>query len=76
MTIFIYFWLKVLLGDNGYRQLKNLSNFSIYFQDKGTCALHMASSAGQAMQVELLLVYGADPGAYDANGKTPTDHAK
>ena len=36
----------------------------------------MASSAGQAMQVELLLVYGADPGAYDANGKTPTDHAK
>ncbi len=50
--------------------------FICYFQEKGNCPLHVAASAGQAAQVELLLVYGSDPGAYDSNGKTPMDHAR
>lgn len=45
-------------------------------QEKGTSPLHVAAGAGQASQVELLLVYGADPGAMDSFGKTPIDHAK
>ena len=36
----------------------------------------MAAQAGQALQIELLVVYGADPGAFDANGKTPVDYAR
>ncbi|ELU00134.1 hypothetical protein CAPTEDRAFT_168917 [Capitella teleta] len=48
-----------------------------YFHpEKGSCALHVAASAGQCSQVELLVVYGADPGALDANGKTPIELAK
>lgn len=45
-------------------------------QEKGTCPLHVAAGAGQASQVELLLVYGADPGGLDTAGKTPIDHAR
>ena len=45
-------------------------------QEKGTCPLHIAANAGQASQVELLLVYGADPGFLDLLGKSPSDHAK
>ena len=36
----------------------------------------MASQVGQPSQVELLLVYGADPGAFDAGGRTPAEHAR
>lgn len=35
----------------------------------------MAAGAGQASQVELLLIYGADPGGLDSFAKTPADHA-
>lgn len=45
-------------------------------QEKGTCPLHVAAGAGQASQVELLLVYGADPGSLDTQHKTPIDHAR
>ena len=45
-------------------------------QEKGTSPLHVAAGAGQASQVELLLVYGADPGILDSSGKTPIDYAK
>lgn len=44
-------------------------------QEKGTCPLNVAAGAGQASQVELLLIYGADPGGLDSFGKTPADHA-
>ena len=37
--------------------------------------LHVAAQSGQALQIELLLIYGADPAAYDSNGKTPAEHA-
>lgn len=45
-------------------------------QEKGNTPLHVAAKAGQVSQVELLTVYGADPGAPDSNGKTPIDYAR
>ncbi|XP_045475024.1 ARF GTPase-activating protein Git-like [Harmonia axyridis] len=48
-----------------------------YFHDeKGTTALHVAVKGEQYLQIELLLVYGADPTCLDAHGKTPIDYAK
>lgn len=48
-----------------------------YFHpEKGTKPVHMAAKTGQMSQVELLTVYGADPGAYDWEGKTPADYAR
>lgn len=45
-------------------------------QEKGTTPLHVAAKAGQILQAELLVVYGADPGAPDVNGRTPIDYAR
>ena len=45
-------------------------------QEKGTTPLHVAAKAGQVLQAELLVVYGADPGAPDINGRTPMDYAR
>jgi hypothetical protein len=36
----------------------------------------MAAKAGQISQIELLLVYGANPLVVDVKGKTPIDYAK
>ncbi|KAL3856782.1 hypothetical protein ACJMK2_011499 [Sinanodonta woodiana] len=47
-----------------------------YHPDKGTCPLHVAASSAQILQIELLVIYGADPGAVDAYGKTPIDYAR
>jgi G protein-coupled receptor kinase interactor 2 len=47
-----------------------------FLQEKGNSALHIATQASQPSQVELLLVYGADPGAFDAHGRTPADVAR
>lgn len=44
--------------------------------EKGSTALHVAARGGQACQVELLLVYGADPTVHDALGHTPADAAR
>ena len=49
---------------------------SIILQEKGTTALHVAAGSGQASQIELLLIYGSDPGALDSFGKSPVDHAR
>jgi ankyrin repeat protein len=49
---------------------------NFFHPEKGTFPLHVAAGAGQASQVELLLVYGADPGSLDSFGKTPADHAR
>ncbi|XP_069471374.1 ARF GTPase-activating protein GIT1 isoform X9 [Ambystoma mexicanum] len=51
-----------------------LANF--FHPEKGTTPLHVASKAGQILQAELLVVYGADPGAPDVNGRTPIDYAR
>lgn len=36
----------------------------------------MAAKAGQILQTELLLIYGADPRAIDSQGNTPIICAK
>ncbi|KAJ8917783.1 hypothetical protein NQ315_010689 [Exocentrus adspersus] len=48
-----------------------------YFHDeKGSTPLHVATKSDQKLQVELLLVYGADPTCPDSQGKTAVDYAK
>uniref|UniRef100_A0A452HP21 Arf-GAP domain-containing protein n=1 Tax=Gopherus agassizii TaxID=38772 RepID=A0A452HP21_9SAUR len=49
---------------------------SFFHPEKGTTPLHVAAKAGQILQAELLVVYGADPGAPDVNGRTPIDYAR
>lgn len=48
----------------------------LMLQEKGTTPLHVAAKAGQILQAELLVVYGADPGALDINRRTPMDYAR
>ncbi|KAK4320367.1 hypothetical protein Pmani_008782 [Petrolisthes manimaculis] len=48
---------------------------NFYHKEKGCCPLHVAARAGQASQVELLIVYGADPGATDSQSNTPAHYA-
>ncbi|XP_054736680.1 ARF GTPase-activating protein Git [Anastrepha obliqua] len=48
-----------------------------YFHDeKRSTPLHVAAKFGQASQIELLIVYGADINAIDGNGLTPLEVAK
>uniref|UniRef100_A0A671X9A2 GIT ArfGAP 1 n=1 Tax=Sparus aurata TaxID=8175 RepID=A0A671X9A2_SPAAU len=47
---------------------------NFFHPEKGTTPLHVAAKAGQILQAELLVVYGADPGAPDINGRTPMDY--
>ncbi|XP_019327309.1 PREDICTED: LOW QUALITY PROTEIN: ARF GTPase-activating protein GIT1 [Aptenodytes forsteri] len=47
---------------------------NFFHPEKGTTPLHVAAKAGQILQAELLVVYGADPGAPDVNGRTPIDY--
>lgn len=47
-----------------------------FFQEKGTTPLHVAAQAGQVLQVELLLVYGANPNEEDQQGRTPAYYAR
>ncbi|XP_067864368.1 ARF GTPase-activating protein GIT1 isoform X2 [Heptranchias perlo] len=49
---------------------------NFFHPEKGTTPLHVAAKAGQIHQAELLVVYGADPGAPDVNGRTPIDYAR
>ncbi|XP_074045210.1 ARF GTPase-activating protein GIT1 isoform X2 [Macrotis lagotis] len=49
---------------------------NFFHPEKGTTPLHVAAKAGQTLQAELLVVYGADPGAPDINGRTPIDYAR
>uniref|UniRef100_A0A671NLC1 ARF GTPase-activating protein GIT1-like n=1 Tax=Sinocyclocheilus anshuiensis TaxID=1608454 RepID=A0A671NLC1_9TELE len=49
---------------------------NFFHPEKGTTPLHVAAKAGQVLQAELLVVYGADPGAPDINGRTPIDYAR
>ncbi|XP_058850350.1 ARF GTPase-activating protein GIT2-like isoform X8 [Acipenser ruthenus] len=49
---------------------------NFFHPEKGNTPLHVAAKAGQILQAELLTVYGADPGAPDASGKTPIDCAR
>lgn len=49
---------------------------NFFHPEKGTTPLHVAAKAGQFLQAELLVVYGADPGAPDVNGRTPIDYGR
>ncbi|XP_042627211.1 ARF GTPase-activating protein GIT1-like isoform X3 [Cyprinus carpio] len=49
---------------------------NFFHPEKGMTPLHVAAKAGQVLQAELLVVYGADPGAPDINGRTPIDYAR
>ncbi|KAG0710702.1 ARF GTPase-activating protein GIT2 [Chionoecetes opilio] len=52
------------------RLLSQGADPNYYHKEKSCCPLHVAARAGQASQVELLIVYGADPGAMDPQGYT------
>lgn len=57
-------------------RLLSLGARANYFHpDRSNTPLHVAANAGQALQVELLIVHGADPTKPDINGKTPVDYA-
>ena len=58
------------------RLLSQGADPNYFHPDKNSTPLSVASRAGQVCQVELLLVYGADPGATDLEGKTAVEHAK
>ncbi|XP_017959296.1 ARF GTPase-activating protein GIT2 [Drosophila navojoa] len=47
-----------------------------YHEEKCSTPLHMAAKFGQASQIEMLLIYGADVNALDGNGMTPLELAK
>lgn len=59
------------------RLLAQGANCNYVHVEKGsTMPLHSAAKSGQAAQVELLLLYGADVNATDANGNTAVDLAR
>lgn len=49
---------------------------NFYHEEKGSTPLHVAAKSGQASQIELLIVYGANIAAKDAQGNTATEIAK
>lgn len=57
------------------RLLSQGADPNYYHKEKNCCPLHVAARAGQSSQVELLMVYGADPGALDGQGNTPAHYA-
>ncbi|XP_050533134.1 ARF GTPase-activating protein GIT2 [Daktulosphaira vitifoliae] len=58
------------------RILAQGADANYYHPDKKNYPLHVASKAGQLLQVELLLIYGADPHALDNNKNSPATSAK
>ncbi|KAF0296430.1 ARF GTPase-activating protein GIT2 [Amphibalanus amphitrite] len=52
------------------------ANPNYWHPERGTGPLHVAARAGQALQAELLMVYGADPSRPDRAGLTPIQHAR
>lgn len=55
---------------------ENLFTSAHCLQEKGSTPLHVASKSGQASQIELLIVYGANILAKDSVGNTAYDLAK
>ena len=80
-----YAWLKTATIENEqhrtlfflrWKRLFYIILYSLYTQEKNTSALHVAAGAGQSLQVELLVIYGADPGAIDGASKNPAEYAR
>lgn len=62
---------------NFYLNTFTLNTFYLnIIQEKGTTPLHVAAKRNQILQVELLIVYGADPTCPDRCGNTSLDYAK
>ncbi|XP_045104637.1 ARF GTPase-activating protein GIT2-like isoform X3 [Portunus trituberculatus] len=57
------------------RLLSQGADPNYFHKEKNCCPLHVAARAGQSSQVELLIVYGADPGAVDPQGYTPAHYS-
>eukprot|EP00118_Oscarella_pearsei_P003554 m.14781 g.14781 ORF g.14781 m.14781 type:complete len:806 (+) comp25976_c0_seq4:13-2430(+) len=47
-----------------------------FHSERGNCPLHVAASAGQSLQAELLVCYGGDPCKLDSRGHTPVECAR
>ncbi|XP_076235244.1 ARF GTPase-activating protein GIT1 isoform X1 [Calliopsis andreniformis] len=58
------------------RLLAQGANPNYFYKEKGTTPLHVAARAGQALQLELLIVNGGNPSVTDSNGQTPAEIAK
>eukprot|EP00090_Calanus_glacialis_P047134 TRINITY_DN9590_c0_g1_i1.p1 TRINITY_DN9590_c0_g1~~TRINITY_DN9590_c0_g1_i1.p1 ORF type:complete len:793 (-),score=277.42 TRINITY_DN9590_c0_g1_i1:161-2539(-) len=58
------------------RLLSQGADPNYFHPEKNSTPLAVAARAGQVCQVELLLVYGADPAAVDLAGKTASEHAR
>jgi len=58
------------------RLLSQGADPNYFHPEKNSTPLSVAAKAGQVCQVELLLVYGADPAAVDLLGKAAADYAK
>lgn len=58
------------------RLLSQGADPNYFHPEKNSTPLAVAARAGQVCQVELLLVYGADPAAVDRAGRTAADYAR
>jgi len=58
------------------RLLSQGADPNYFHPEKNSTPLSVAAKAGQVCQVELLLVYGADPAALDLQGKNAAEHAR
>jgi len=58
------------------RLLSQGADPNYFHPEKNSTPLSVAAKAGQVCQVELLLVYGADPAAIDLQGKNAGDYAR
>lgn len=58
------------------RLLSQGADPNYYHEEKGSTPLHMAAKSGQVLQVELLLVFGADILTTDSNQQTAIDLAR
>lgn len=58
------------------RLLVQGANPNFFHDEKRSTPLHVAAKFGQASQIELLIVYGANINAIDGNGLTPLEVAK
>nr|CAB3222751.1 zinc finger protein ArfGAP-3 [Phallusia mammillata] len=62
--------------DTSLRLLSLGAQANFFHTERGNTPLHVAAKAGQALQVELLVTYGADPAGLDTNRQTPEDLAR